>query len=119
MDKVKLFMKYISLLFFSLLIFLQAYSQTVPVTGESLKRSQRKYVGFTVGGGVTLGIGAGLIVAGMCIIQPKEDNKYQLGRSLVIAGISTATLAIPLFVFRGKCKDKIKSSTGAPAISSL
>jgi len=58
--------------------------------------------GLTIGGSVSLGIGAGLLCAGLTLLTPHDPFSYQIGRTLIIAGLSSATVAIPFFVLAPK-----------------
>jgi len=58
--------------------------------------------GLTISGSVSLGIGAGLLCAGLTLLQPHDPFSYQIGRTLIIAGLSSVTVAIPFFVLAPK-----------------
>lgn len=58
--------------------------------------------GLTIGGSISLGIGAGLICAGLTLLSPKDPTGYQTGRVLMISGIGSAIIAIPFFVLAPK-----------------
>jgi hypothetical protein len=86
---------------------IQTYDWSVQNLNCMINRAQRSHqadIGFTIGGSVLLGIATGLITTGGTIISPKEMSRYKMGRTLVFAGLGAAGVAVPLFVFRGKCK---------------
>lgn len=78
---------------------LASYNYQILQYNTGINRSNqnmRVSKGFYSGGGILFGIGTGLLIGGLSILNPKNQSSYTTGRILILSGMAGVSASIPL-----------------------